>query len=224
MAHTIHRIEEELSSRQLMMRAMDYLRGGPLRFSENFGQTVVQNPVPVALIGVGLMMLSRADAQQRRGYQETGGEKAGRLKEKLSHTKEKLSHTAGRAKSAMSQTKDRAHAIGERARDIRSRSGDTMRRSIDTAQRAWNDNPMLVGLCALAGGAILAAALPATRREREVIGPRRDRLVGEAKRAAKSAVETAKSEIETAKIQGGEARPTDEPITSDLGPEPYIPR
>jgi hypothetical protein len=237
MANTIRAIEEDLSTRQLMMRAVDYLKGGPLRFTENLTDACVRNPIPVALIGAGLVMLSRADARERRGYVEyEGGETGEGLREKVSRTRE-------RARSAMAQTKEKAHelkeragaikerasVVKERAHDLRVRSGERVRRSIDTAQRTWNENPMLVGIIAVAAGAALAATLPKTQREREVIGPRRDRLVGEAKRTAQTAVETAKrtaqtavetakQELESVKVEDERSLP-DEPLTSDLQAE-----
>jgi hypothetical protein len=177
-------------------------------------------------------MLSRSDARDRRVYaaEDHEGDK-GRIREKVSHATD-------RAKEAMVHTKERAHELKDkayelkgRANDLRLRSGARVRRSIDTAQRAWHENPMLVGLFAVAAGAALAAAIPTTRRERELIGPRRDRLVGEAKRTAEEAVETvkqtaqtavftAKEELENVRIED-EERPIDEPLTSDLVPEKY---
>jgi hypothetical protein len=215
MADTIHAIERELSSGQLMMRVLGMFRSGPGRFSENLGQTIVNNPIPVAMIGLGVIMLSRSGARQTEyvgvgEYQEGGGkiahatevakDKLHSAKEKVSHARESISHTAGRA------------------RELGHRSSERVRHSVHSVQRTMNENPMLVGLVAIAAGAFLAAALPTTRREREVIGPRRDRLVSEAKRTARAAVEGVKSGVEQAQ-QTEVVAPGDEPLTSDLYPE-----
>ena len=81
----------------------------------------------------------------------------------------------------------------------------------------------MVGFVAVAAGAVLAAVLPTTRRERAVIGPHRDRLMDEMKRTAQSAVEGVKSGVESVRSEG-EAPPADEPYTADLYPEDIPPR
>ena len=48
-------------------------------------------------------------------------------------------------------------------------------------QQQLEDNPLLVGAVAVAIGGALAATVPATRREDEMLGDTRDRVMGTAK-------------------------------------------
>jgi ElaB/YqjD/DUF883 family membrane-anchored ribosome-binding protein len=232
MAHTIHAIENELSSGQIIVRAISFLRGAPLQLSKNFTQQAIQNPIPVALIGAGLLMLARggSPSYRRSTLPHLSDETKHHLSETTHHLKDKVVQTKERAKV---RAKEAVSRTGEKAHELRERSQETMRRSIHTAQRAWNENPMMVGLAALAAGALIAAALPTTRRERQVLGPRRDRLVDEAKRTAQEAVQGVKSGVKSgiesvqqeqqqlSSYPQDEVRPVDEPLTTDLFPEDY---
>src|SRR5690606_38457676 len=54
----IAELEHRLSPGQLMDQALDYLRhGNGAEFGRNFGRSVRDNPLPLALVGVGLAWL-----------------------------------------------------------------------------------------------------------------------------------------------------------------------
>jgi len=62
---TLDAIQERLSPGQLLDQAVGYLRGGRgADFARNLGDSVAQNPIPVALVGVGLAWMMVAG--QRR--------------------------------------------------------------------------------------------------------------------------------------------------------------
>jgi hypothetical protein len=72
---TLDQIQERLSPGQLLDQAYGYFRGGSgAEFARNFGNTIVENPVPVTLLGVGLAWMifsgqratSRSPARDRR--------------------------------------------------------------------------------------------------------------------------------------------------------------
>lgn len=63
-------LQERLSPGELVDQAMNYLRqGGGGEFFRNLGDSVKHNPVPVALIGVGVAWMM-ASAGRRNGYPE----------------------------------------------------------------------------------------------------------------------------------------------------------
>lgn len=65
---TLDAIQERLSPGQLVDQAMTYLRdGGGGEFVRNLGDSVKHNPVPVALIGVGIAWMM-ASSGRRNGY------------------------------------------------------------------------------------------------------------------------------------------------------------
>ena len=66
---TLDAIQERLSPGQLVDQAMTYLRdGGGSEFVHNLGESVKRNPVPVALIGVGVAWMMASG--RRNGYPE----------------------------------------------------------------------------------------------------------------------------------------------------------
>ena len=65
---TLDELQERLSPGQLVDQAVTYLRGsGGADLMRNLGETVKQNPVPLALVGVGLAWMMLGD---RRGRYE----------------------------------------------------------------------------------------------------------------------------------------------------------
>jgi hypothetical protein len=68
---TLEAIQERLSPGQIFDQAVAYLRSsGGNEFMRNFGATVRDNPVPVALLGTGLAWLMLASPRAERGFDE----------------------------------------------------------------------------------------------------------------------------------------------------------
>jgi hypothetical protein len=71
------------------------------------------------------------------------------------------------------------------------------RRVANQARWRWDtmlhDNPMALGIAALAAGAVVGAALPRTEVENEYMGETRDNLVESARTMATESVDSAKS-------------------------------
>ncbi|MBV9268598.1 MAG: DUF3618 domain-containing protein [Acidobacteriaceae bacterium] len=129
--------------------------------------------------------------------------------------REAANTAAEKVRTAASTVADRARDVADRAgtavtsatntvRDAASSAADAAREQFNyvseqTRQRAQvakqqlnttlQDNPMALGIAALAAGAILGLSLPATRIEGEYMGEARDQLIGRAKSAAREAVE-----------------------------------
>ena len=125
-------------------------------------------------------------------------------------------HAADRLSDLKTQASESAENLGSRASEKYSETAEALRgvtgdvasaarnmMSTDRLQDAggkvwsWADdtlsrNPLAVGALGLAIGAVIAAALPATRREDELLGPAADDLKGKAQGIAVAGVETAK--------------------------------
>jgi Protein of unknown function (DUF3618) len=68
---TLDAIQDRLSPSQMFDQAVAYLRGGGANeFLRNFGATVRDNPVPVALLGTGLAWLMLSRPRPHRPYYE----------------------------------------------------------------------------------------------------------------------------------------------------------
>src|SRR5690606_35010422 len=119
--------QQRLTAGQLMEQGLHYLRhSGGREFFANLGSSVKENPLPVALVGVGLAWLmmggQRGDARPglEVGY---GGEDAGvsSLGEAASGTRERLGETAAaareRASGALTSTRERISGLASGARE-----------------------------------------------------------------------------------------------------------
>jgi hypothetical protein len=92
-----------------------------------------------------------------------------------------LSEKADRVGKGLSETTDRyVSAAGEYAEEARQtivdQSGRIAEQAQSTVERIVREQPLAVAIAGLAAGAAVAAAFPATRFERETLGPAGERL------------------------------------------------
>ena len=173
---TLREIESRLTSEQMMHQALDYLRGsGANEFVSNLRGSVKHNPLPVSLVGIGLAWLMMADKSQRRPvYDDPATHEPGRLRERV----DQLKVSASSVKQKISETSDAA-------RDRASRMGESARHQWDRARGGYEhlarEQPLALGAIGLALGAFMAAVLPRTRKEDELLGETRDQLAEQAK-------------------------------------------
>ena len=170
-------------------------------------ETIRQNPLPAALIGLGVGMLIRNRNKGRtygrygsgRDYyrSDVGGYGAGRDEARYAGaTSSPQPSTVERARDAVSDAADGARETASRAvsqaREQVGRLGDQVqrgaRRAGDQFQTQLQENPLAVGAVALALGAAVGLAVPSTRVENEYMGEARDTLVDKAQEAARGAM------------------------------------
>ncbi len=219
MDRTLSAIEQRLTPGQLVDQGIDYMRNsGANEFVHNLGGAAKNNPLPVALVGIGLtwlMALGRQPAQHQ-GYGAYDAESSGPgmrekasgmlhgVSERMSSAKQQLSDKVGSmregassgmgsmrdsASGSMSSMRDRAGQVSESAREQWQRA----RGGIDYMLR---EQPLALGAIGIAIGAVLAAAAPRTRKEEEMMGEASRNLIDKTKEAAEPHLEKAK---ETAK-------------------------
>ncbi len=134
------------------------------------------NPIPMALIGLGVGMLvvrnfsgrsyDSSTSSRRQTYEGGTGT--------LNQVKETASDLASRSTDALSN-------LGTKAKD--SASAVTTR-----FERMMHDNPLAVGAVAMAAGTAVGLCLPSTRLESEYIGETGDRLVERVEDVARDAL------------------------------------
>jgi ElaB/YqjD/DUF883 family membrane-anchored ribosome-binding protein len=155
--------------------------------------TVWRNPIPVALIGLGLGMLlvrnfggqsyystsSRRTPQRRvpnyamsnegqmRQTQQGGGT--------LDHMKETAGHLADRSTQALS--------------DLRTKAMDGASTVTTRLEQLMHDNPLALGAVAVAAGTAVGLVLPSTRFESEYIGHTGEYLVDSVEDVARGALD-----------------------------------
>jgi hypothetical protein len=132
---------------------------------------------------------------------ETTREYAQRAKDRargwVGDAEHKVGDVADRARNFAQHEADEARGL---ARDARDRAYETSRRARDFAERelgqarqlsrqAAEAHPLAIGAAAVAAGVCIGLVLPETRRESELLGTQRDRLVDGARQAVSSAKE-----------------------------------
>ncbi len=225
---TLEAIKRRLSPEEIMNRATAYLRAGPGEFGRNLGRTIRDNPVPVALIGVGIGWLmfggSRRSSRTISAAPIEGGTSPGDWEVKSgSHLPERLRHALDRSRSRASEARDKVRSAGERMREMGHAGGERLshlghdlrsggRRVGEYGQRMWHEleeqwyeHPLVMGALAFGIGAAVAVALPSTRREEELVGgPARD-LMERARETGAEYYERAKEVARSATHAGMDA-------------------
>jgi ElaB/YqjD/DUF883 family membrane-anchored ribosome-binding protein len=118
--------------------------------------------------------------------------------------REAAGNVADTARAAAERAKTAASSAATSVRDAATTAGGTTRQQLnyvsdqarqgarvasDRFQTTLQDNPMALGVAALAAGALVGLTLPNTRVENEYMGQARDRLVDQAKSVTSEAVE-----------------------------------
>jgi ElaB/YqjD/DUF883 family membrane-anchored ribosome-binding protein len=204
-------------AREVMGRAGSAIKEG----GRSAVDVVYRNPIPVALIGLGLGMLamrafrggngydyadtSRSRYRTRRqsltgteteydeaeyggtGYGRTGyGRGYGREYTStgggLNRVKETASELAHRSTDALSNLGTKASHLGTTVKDTASSLGTR-------CERMFRENPLAVGVVAVAAGTAVGLMLPTTRFENEYIGETSDKLVDKAQEVARDAID-----------------------------------
>ena len=127
---TLFELRARMSPGSLVDQATDYLRGSSGRaFVSNLRDQVVQNPVPVTLIGAGIAWLALSGALGRRGN-GNGRADIARDWSRTDTTAYDMADDADR-RSAAQRARDTAESWAEGARSAASETGEAVREGLD---------------------------------------------------------------------------------------------
>ena len=172
MDSTLTAIEHRLTPGQLVDQGIDYLRkSGANEFVQNLAGQVKHNPLPVTLVGIGIAWLMATGRNtDSTGMAQSAKDKVNQstqaVRDRLSQAGSNLSNVAQSARQRVGEVTDNARYQVERAKD-----------SIDYMMR---EQPLALGAIGVAIGAVIAAMAPRTRKEDELMGETRDRLMDQA--------------------------------------------
>ena len=198
LSETVNAIQDRLQPSTLASNAVDSVKDAAReRFRDIADAETVQyvraNPMPTAMIGIGLAGLAwlafgretqgtrPRDWDGRRDWRVRSGYEVERDRELPG---DQMAYEPARPRGAMR----------EETRDLVQRTRQTARRAQSTLRRAWDENPFLIGAGAAVVGALVAASVPATDGENRLMGETRDHMVEGVQLAVKDkvqAVETA---------------------------------
>jgi ElaB/YqjD/DUF883 family membrane-anchored ribosome-binding protein len=206
------------------------------RTGSRLAEAIRENPLPVIAVGAGVTWLltkrsssdisgdrmaryayTGPDRRQGDSWQHSSGIKA-RVGEAVSGVKETVSEAAsgiaGRASDLASGTQERVGEFGGQARRQTQRVKTNLR-------HASEENPLIVAIGAAVVGLALGLLLPGTKRENELMGKTRDKLVdraGEtAERVKGAAVEAGREVKETVKAEVQERAPEIKEVVQQAG-------
>jgi ElaB/YqjD/DUF883 family membrane-anchored ribosome-binding protein len=207
MGNTLEALQRKLSPGELFDQAMGYVRGsGGSEFTSNLKQSVAQNPVPVGLVGLGLawlMLSGRGSSQADTLHAGDGGHRIG---EAASGARDRITGATSSAHEKSRAAAERARAgLGHLASSSRERMQHLSHSARSGAERAksgldymLNEQPLVLGAVGMALGALVAASLPRTRREDELMGRARDEFVERAREQGQAQAEKARRVAESA--------------------------
>lgn len=171
--------------------------------------TIYKNPIPLALIGLGVGMLvmrnfggqsysssSRKLSQGRRSNYELGDVGQARQTQQSTGT------------STLNQVKETASDLASRSTDALSNLGTKAKNSATAVgtrfERMMHENPLAVGAVAVAAGTAIGLALPSTRFESEHIGETGEKLVERVEDIARNALNKAQDAAKQMAPEGGQ--------------------
>lgn len=170
--------------------------------------TIRQNPLPFALIGVGVGML--VVNKYRRG---SGGYSAGRGDYRTGweapqpQSPTVIVKAQGTVGEAVSTVQETVSNVTSQAREQISQLGDQAReRALEASYQlrtTLQERPLVVGAVAMAVGAAVGLAMPATRVEQEYLGEARDKLVDKAQQVAQDTMQKVQTVTQEA-VQGAQ--------------------
>jgi ElaB/YqjD/DUF883 family membrane-anchored ribosome-binding protein len=174
---------------------------------KSVGNSMWRNPIPVALIGLGLGMLAmrsyrggsdygtRYTTPRRRQYFRGDEMPYGEGMGTSTGTRTNTGTNTGA--STFNQMKETASDLADRSTTALSNLGTRAKDSASTAGRRFGEllreNPLAVGAVAVAAGTAVGLALPSTRFENEYVGEASERLVDKAQEVAREAIDKVQS-------------------------------
>lgn len=229
-SNIVNALENKLSPGELIDTALGYVKGGSGEFFNNLSNTVKANPVPTVLTSIGLIWLMAGQNRQPQPHTSSSfssGSSGPSLTEKLT---DKFSGLKQQGAGVRDRTSQMGHDMSSSVADARSRVGessrhaaDSLRQQADRARGGFNhlltEQPLALGAIGIALGALLAASVPTTRREDELLGQASDQLTDNLRHKAEEGYQKAsavghdvanqvKQEVENRDTQRPQSEPT----------------
>ncbi len=209
---TIGRAEKIMSSVSEAVTDMTERAGTAVsESSSSVVQYIRENPVPIALLGLGLGLLAMKKRRMEPSYRsekrlapstanrakdfasgiaDSAGAVGANVADTARGAAERATSAVGSAVSTVGEAASRlADTTRQKYHDVRDQAQHGAQVTGERLQRTLQENPLGLGMAALAAGALVGLTLPSTRLEGEYLGEARDRLVGQAKSVAQDVVE-----------------------------------
>lgn len=182
MGDGIDAIGEKLSPERIKQQAKAAVSRKTRAAGAGLWRTAKENPVPTAIVALGLTLLFKARSKHNGGngytrqalYDEGGDGLASRAGEAVSHA---------------------AHETGDKVSQVAHGAAEKAKRTGVTLKSFFENNPVIAGAGVVVLGAAVGALLPSTEKENQLMGHARDELVRGAKNVATQAQDTLKDKL-----------------------------
>ena len=171
MGDGIEAIGEKLRPERIKQQAKEAVSRKTREAGASLWRTAKENPVPTAIVALGLTLLFRARKQHNGNGYENGGE------------------------GVRERAQELAHNAGDKVSNVAHEAAAKARRTGNTLQNFFQDNPVIAGAGAVVLGAAVGALLPGTEKENRMMGHARDEMVREVKNVASQAQDTMKQTL-----------------------------
>ena len=190
LSETVNAIQDRLHPSTIASNAVesvkDAARGRMRDMAETeTGRYVSANPVPTAMIGIGVIGVAWWALGREAGGADTG-QWSGRRDWRARPVYE--ADTDVRMARAQARTTARYMDQAGDGPGLAERGKQTVRRGQNVLRRTWNENPLLIGMAAAVLGGLAAASLPETERENRLMGEARDNVIEGVQQAVKDKV------------------------------------
>jgi ElaB/YqjD/DUF883 family membrane-anchored ribosome-binding protein len=223
MSETVNEIQNRLHPRNLASNAADSIKETAAERTRDIVESepvqyVRANPIPTAMIGVGIAGLAwlafggreashvRHRSRYARGWREPGyygpgyyGDDAYRrqslpARDDYDHgAYGSYESTARRGEQYASQLADRAGDMADQVRhtadDVTRRARAQARRAQHGLERTWQESPLLIGAASAVLGALVGLSVPETEVENEWMGESRDQMIEGVQQTVRDKVE-----------------------------------
>lgn len=194
MADTLTAIERKLSPQQIMDQAVDTMRD-LLSDRSRVAEIVRDNPIPLALVGLGLGWLAISAATGRRpaagtrmgSYESMEGVAPGWRGDDTGYAPGVESPAYGAVAGAIESGAESAAAAAAQARgrvtDWGRQARASANQAADRTRDAFQDHPLTMGAVAMMVGAAVGILLPRSRAEERALGEMGGDLARQAREA-----------------------------------------
>jgi len=179
---------------------------GPYGSEQSSGQASGQSSGQYGGQSYGSQYGSFSSSEYSQGGSSQQGESSGivgQMREKLSDVGEAVSDTVSQVTDKVGEATGRVQEMGSRmgsqVGNYGSQGREQMRQVGGRAQQTMEENPLGIGLAALAVGVAIGLALPATRRENQMVGEWRDQVVDRARSTAQDVKQRVQEVVEEVK-------------------------
>jgi len=196
-ASIVHAVREKVTNHPLEALAIGALAAYPL-----IG-VIKKVPIPLALIGAGLVLARKGngtstapstDLPDDDPTSRTNGP-GEKLRAGIADARETIASAGANAAESMTQMANSAvSGVQAKAEALAASTTQKAKEAKDSLASVVDGNPLLVGGVALAIGGFIAAALPASQIEEQVLGKGSEALKDTARKAADGAIRGARQE------------------------------